>query len=356
MSSTTKEDDFIKTARVSSAVLLAIHGGLLLFFFLQGVTFMAAFNVFSMFLYAFSFSLIAVRRIAVYLCLASAEVVVHLIAATICVGWECGFELYCFGLVSTIYYAKYPGIPPAMAKVLPHVTISLMGASFFFLRLYTYFIAPVYPLAESAEHVLFLINTVCVFLFVGEFLNRYLCGVLDNERDLRSQADKDELTSLYNRRKMHEILQELSARAEERHQSYTIAIMDIDNFKLINDRYGHEAGDYVLKTIAAIMVRICTEIPEANVCRWGGEEFLLAQLWDTQRDAEFSACTKTVQLIHDAVAQYHFEYQGTSMHITMTAGIAARENGEAMENTINHADQRLYWGKAHGKNRVVDAN
>ncbi len=352
----TKEEEFIKIAKIISLALLIIHTGLLIFFFANKVYFMAVFSIASILTYIGTFSLIKAKKIRLYIITLLLEVLLHMIMATVCVGWQSGFPLYAFALISIVYYLKYISPSSTFSKLIPHIVIILMGSTFFGLRLYTYFFKPIYTLSDNTNKCIYLVNTIFVFVFVAEFLYQYTNNILENEQDLQSQAEFDELTQLYNRRKMHDILRNFSENSYTMQKNYTITIMDIDNFKLINDRYGHDAGDYVLKTIAKIMKRVCKEIPEVDVCRWGGEEFLLAQTWNSTTDSDFATCKKTISIIHNSVDSYSFDYNGIKMHVTMTAGIAAHEIGEMLETTINHADQRLYWGKAHGKNRIVDAN
>ncbi len=125
-------------------------------------------------------------------------------------------------------------------------------------------------------------------------------------------------------------------------EQYWVAIADLDGFKQINDIYGHNCGDYVLKSAADILRNAGNNI---FVCRWGGEEFLMAGRSETE----------TVQLerMRTAVEAHPFEYEGQRLHITITIGMAMFRQGQSIDEWIDAADKKLYEGKTTGKNRVI---
>jgi diguanylate cyclase len=169
---------------------------------------------------------------------------------------------------------------------------------------------------------------------------------------IRTLATVDELTALSNRRHMNEVL----AREERRHgacpgepaRGTCIALLDIDFFKQINDRFGHAVGDEVLRSFAA-----CArgELRAGDVlARWGGEEFLL-MLPDTG-EPEARA---VVERIRARVAALAVEGVSDGRRISFSAGLTARRGGEALVDTVNRADRALYQAKAAGRDRVLSA-
>ena len=123
-------------------------------------------------------------------------------------------------------------------------------------------------------------------------------------------------------------------------------ICDIDDFKLINDNYGHNYGDYVLKTVAKLMKE---ELSEEIVCRWGGGEFLVI---GKNKNNENEAYEK-IERVRKLIKEYNFSYEGTDIILTITGGVALYQKGQSVEKWIETADQKLYEGKNSGKNRII---
>ena len=128
--------------------------------------------------------------------------------------------------------------------------------------------------------------------------------------------------------------------------SAAITMADIDNFKYINDTYGHAGGDYVLFTISTIMKTVChTNI---DISRWGGEEFILV-LYQKSKEEVLS----TIQNLREAIAAYNFQFSGNEFHVTATFGISFTHEKNILDDLIQLADERMYHGKRSGKNRII---
>jgi len=157
-------------------------------------------------------------------------------------------------------------------------------------------------------------------------------------------ATVDELTSLVNRRRMHEVLE-----AEERRQSdgrgTCIALLDIDFFKQVNDRYGHAAGDAVLRSFSNT-ARACLRANDV-LARWGGEEFLLL-LPDAAPEDARSVLERMAERVHDMKVAGLQERR-----ISFSAGLATRRAGEPFADAIHRADKALYQAKEAGRDRIV---
>ncbi len=158
----------------------------------------------------------------------------------------------------------------------------------------------------------------------------------------------DHLTGLYNRRYMLERLQLWMQRSGVSEQPVSIVAFDIDHFKAVNDKFGHEAGDLVLQSFAA---RLRTNIrPQDIACRPGGEEFLLIMPDTREELAEIGA-----ERIREAIAAepFHIEREDADIKVTVSAGIATY-NGEGglLADFLHQADQALYRAKQNGRNRI----
>lgn len=157
---------------------------------------------------------------------------------------------------------------------------------------------------------------------------------------------KDHLTNLYNRRYMEEFLiNELEA-SKRYSYDFSIVMVDIDDFKKINDTYGHESGDEVLKAISEIMRN---NMRKADViCRYGGEEFLVLM----PKTNKQNAC-KCMEKIRRLILNREFNFNGSYIHVTASFGVAAfPEDSNDIQDLLVLSDIRLYRAKRTGKNRI----
>jgi two-component system cell cycle response regulator len=157
----------------------------------------------------------------------------------------------------------------------------------------------------------------------------------------------DGLTQVYNKRYLLEFLDREMARALRHQRSLSLVMLDIDHFKKINDTFGHLAGDYVLREMAAgLKTRIRKE---ECFARYGGEEFVLA-LPETSHENTLFLADK----LRKIVEQHHFLFEGKRISVSFSAGVAdlkpAHDSALAF---IKEADDKLYEAKKQGRNRVV---
>lgn len=165
--------------------------------------------------------------------------------------------------------------------------------------------------------------------------------LFEKNRQLDFLANHDMLTKLSNR---HHI-QTFYPQYAQSGRPYCVVIGDIDNFKSVNDTYGHGCGDVVLLSIADL---IKNNLPDTAVpCRWGGEEFLILIYGDK------TSAVSVMETINEQIRNTAISYNENTLHITMTFGIAFCEEQTNIEKLITLADERLYYGKNHGKNQVV---
>jgi PAS domain S-box/diguanylate cyclase (GGDEF) domain len=165
------------------------------------------------------------------------------------------------------------------------------------------------------------------------------------ERRLMELAMKDVLTSAYNRRFFDRRLAEELERFKRHGQGLSLVMIDIDFFKKVNDKYGHQFGDEALRRMAATCA--ATIRVSDLVARYGGEEFCVL-LPDTDLDEGFALA----QRLGRAVAEYEIRYQELSAHITISAGVASSREGDGPDDILRRADEALYKAKANGRNRV----
>lgn len=167
------------------------------------------------------------------------------------------------------------------------------------------------------------------------------------EKMLQVQASHDFLTGLGNRHYFHKHFQSELMR-KERYRSHSVLLMlDLDHFKTINDHFGHDAGDYVLKTVSKLIQDQLRAIDV--IARWGGEEFCIL-LPETTQEAACAAAER----IRASLEQFDFQYQGVRIRVTTSIGLTAlTARDERIEEVVHRADQALYQAKRDGRNRVA---
>jgi diguanylate cyclase (GGDEF)-like protein len=170
---------------------------------------------------------------------------------------------------------------------------------------------------------------------------------LEHARLYRTFVETDPLTGVANRRKSTTMLNHLIRMASRFHQPFTFSMLDLDNFKRINDTYGHAVGDQVLRKLGKTLLK--TFRAEDVVARWGGEEFAVGMFGMPQHDA-----VQRMTGLLEAFRQELFTAPGgTEFHVTFSAGVALYpEDGFELQSLYRAADQALYQAKKGGRNRV----
>lgn len=284
-----------------------------------------------------------------YIC---TEVIIHSMLATYTVGWDCGFALYLIAIIPVGFDMAFAlkdtirGISAAMAFGVISFAI-LMGC-----KLYSAYFEPTHEITnERFILFMYIFNILCTcillivysYIFTAEIFVTRL-NLEENNKKLDSLASVDTLTGLYTRRKMSEILN----KAVESGDNFSIIMSDIDDFKHVNDTYGHDCGDRVLEMVSGI-VADC--MPDGdNVCRWGGEEFLII----THRPLNEAA--DIAEKIRAAVESRCLDFGGKTIRITLTLGVSEFNPNSNIDSIITAADKNLYIGKNSGKNCVISAD
>lgn len=162
------------------------------------------------------------------------------------------------------------------------------------------------------------------------------------------QARTDELTGLANRRGFKQYLGETEQRRGAGKESFAVVVGDLDHFKQINDEYGHEVGDSVLKEIAKTLNALVRS--EDLIVRWGGEEFLLLLVGTNLKGAQVLA-----EKIRHKIASTHFSTKAGKIAVSMSLGVDAQTVGGDLYATLGSADRAMYEAKRRGRNCVVSA-
>lgn len=270
------------------------------------------------------------------------------IFALVCwLGWDIGVQQFFMVMLILSFFSGYAHCG---RKIVFAVFILLVRVcSFYVYRQHI----PTWKLPGYLENILQIINTFAVFWcisVVAFFFSRdsqELEGkLIAYNNELEKQAATDTLTRLYNRRWAGEHLDEMVGRPEI-YGSFCICIGDIDFFKKVNDNYGHDFGDEVLRRIAAVLK---AEMAAENgfVARWGGEEFLLVYIGCNGDEARVK-----LENLRRKIKELKVEKDDQQIGVTMTFGLAEYDFFNGLEKTLKDADQKLYMGKQNGRDMIM---
>ena len=298
------------------------------------------------------------------------EIVLHATLCTIMMGLEVFFFLYLMVIIPVAGYSIFFYVDKKsfnkLTGIFTVVTILAITVCIVFENVFgfVYELAGWKELSDGEIRLMQIINiafTVVVlfsFTFLFYIENRSLIGQLNEiNQKLEFTAAHDELTGLFNRHSLWKYFYDLL----ESKEHYCVALGDLDNFKRINDTYGHECGDLVLKSVAEIILNQMSK--ENLACRWGGEEMLLIMRGDSRE------CFYCVENIRKQICGLDIIDEGRHVNVSMTFGFAdcnelsrkvlekSGQNADdpyvCMDRIIAIADKKLYSGKENGKNVVV---
>jgi len=326
---------------------LVVHVLFMALFFGLGVWSLGVVNVASVLSYLLALLLLRRGHVDAPFAIGGVEVVAHASLVTLVLGIRPGFFVYLPLLTVLTFLNPRTSL---RTKVLWGLVQALM---FMAVVATAETFRPVLALDPAALRMLMVFNAA---LFVGSlsFLTHVVSEAARSaERDLRAalarvdeMARADALTGLLNRRAMSELLDAEATRVERHGRPFAVLVADLDDFKGINDAYGHPVGDHALRCVASRLLGAVRA--QDQVARWGGEEFLLL-LPETDLDTGTSVAGR----LREAMAASTLQIDALDIRATATFGVAVFEQGDTVFDTIRNADRALYAGKEAGKDRVV---
>lgn len=316
-----------------------IHVALLLMFWYNGVTFMVWVNVCSLVTYGIVFQLIKMLRYE-FLTVTYLEILIHSCLATICIGWDYGFELYCFSLIPVFFYCDYLAREIGGKPVSPFIFCAADVAAYLGMRFYTQSHTPYYLLADQKlAPVCYALNALIVFIFSILYVATFETMTRHSEKKLLDAANRDALTGLRNRRCMETLMRSAVTAAPENNTELAVAMLDINDFKGVNDRFGHLAGDRVLRAVAQRIAEL--EDETVHVCRWGGDEFLLL----SAGSSAYAILKDRTDALVRSLGVWSVSCDGADVPVSITVGCAEYDGGPTLEDAVRRADEKLYEGK-----------
>lgn len=324
-----------------------IHIGLSFIFIWLGITPLIIFNIISAILYNLLVVLVKKEKYITSFNFAYAEIFIHTLAADILIGYRFGFQLYMIALIPVSFYVAFTLERFKNRILIPLFYALLSMLTFVACKVYDMTVGSYYSIENMhQEMVVYVFNVVVAYVMVIIFSVLFLLEIYQFQFKLRQANSKleylagvDPLTGLLNRRKFFEQIR------ERREDITFILLCDIDDFKTVNDSYGHECGDMILVEIARAFEK---NFPAPNmVSRWGGEEFCLAGLGNRE------AVLRRAEQLREDIEKIQIIYEEDNVQVTITIGIAECTGFEDLKEAISRADQKMYEGKQKGKNCVV---
>lgn len=188
-----------------------------------------------------------------------------------------------------------------------------------------------------------IILLIIVIVFSNRRVAKEIKRRLQIENTLHNVANTDTLTSIYNRRRLVQILQENVAISSRYKRPLSLIFFDVDDFKVINDNYGHDIGDTILKEIASLVKENIRATDSLG--RWGGEEFIVILPETEEKAAEVMA-----KHIRDII--YNYDFEEIKTYISSSFGVTQMTSQDTIDSLIKRASDSMYHVKKHGKNNV----
>ena len=335
---------------VTVAVMCLVHASLLIFMLIAGVTPLVRFNVLSVVVYSFCYLLCKNGHTMPVFVSILIEVSVYSAVATYYIGLHCGTFCFLFSIVPIIVFFGCFLFKGVMRWHIVGMLIINFGLyAFLFIKFDA--ADPVYVIAPTLRtiHVLFAMFTMVfatifysvIYIYASEVERS---GLEQENKQLSADASEDALTGLLNRRGFLPVMKKLMENEMTSH--FCISFSDIDNFKRINDSYGHDAGDEVLRHITGIIKR---EMQGCYICRWGGEEIIILM-----KDYDFAVAKEKMKYVRKSIENSPTVFFNQRIPATITIGLEENKpEYKEPDDIIKIADERMYYGKQHGKNIVI---
>lgn len=329
------------------AFCLAVHIALFVLFFIKDFTVLYYLNLLSIAIFSACYLVVRKNMLRLFTLFVFFEISVNMLLTSILLGWNSGFYFYCIALLPFAFQFTFLRNKTRLALA---ITESLF---FFATLLLTVIISPKYIISENSQTIFHAVNaSLCLTAHV--FVLYYFISTTKTENivlksknnTLRTLANTDPLTGAFNRRYFMKKINECFEKYLFDGIDFSILMLDIDDFKKINDNHGHEGGDLFLKHTVSTILQTLRK--DDIICRWGGEEILIL-LPQTSGAAALSVGEKIRVLIENLAVPFN----NSEIFTTVTVGVNSCIESTDLDDLINTADRRLYIGKAKGKNCVV---
>ena len=217
-------------------------------------------------------------------------------------------------------------------------------------------VAEGFTTSDNLNSLFFILMIGGLVVIASTLRQRYLAQIdwqtqqlVESQAQLRELSIRDPLTGLFNRRRGWELLEDEIVRSDRYQRDLCVIMLDIDNFKTINDTQGHLAGDLVLTTVAKVAGETVRSID--HLFRWGGEEFLVVL-----PNTKLEAALYIAERLREAIARIPIQIPSKKLNVTASFGVTRKdENTPDLETLVARADQAMYVAKHLGRDRVASS-
>ena len=327
-----------KTCLTANTLYLVLHIIYLILFLISGLTVLSIVTGVVIAFYVFAYWLIRIKKYYLYALICGNVFFVFIAVTSLMAGFNTGFHFYLIGLCIVSFFTSYFSKSKDIKGSIVWVGLSL--AIYLTLYLVSQFNEPYYRIEKWLEITLFSTNAVVLFLFIASYMVVFLKYALSLEKKIMNESRTDELTQIKNRYGLYDYFEMMEDKSNK-----VLALFDIDDFKAVNDRYGHAGGDYVLKRIAEIAT---DELSDSFVCRYGGEEFVVVM-----EENEKAPVLDRLEALRKRIESEPFGFEGEPIHVTVTIGATKNCDEISLESWVSQTDEKMYLGKKSGKNKTV---
>lgn len=334
-------------SKFTALLALGGHFLFLIIFILLEINALVYVNICSCLIFLSAVILNKYRRHKTILAITITEIITHSYIATSILGWSSGFHIYIMCLIPLIFFYRF-------FKVFwKNLLIVIIFGLYVLLKYISGFKGYDYSIPIEIIDLLELMNFLIAFIVFAILSASYSVAAMYLENQLREKnieldasSRVDHLTGLSNRRDILDKIKIERAKMIRNDIKCCFVLSDIDYFKRINDSYGHDFGDFVLREISRLIQESLRS--QDYICRWGGEEFLLVL-----PDTDISGSIVVAEKIRKVVSEYQFSCNSVNISVTMTFGISEYNHKNDVDESIKIADRLLYTGKENGRNCVV---
>jgi diguanylate cyclase (GGDEF)-like protein len=323
--------------------LILVHVFLSVFYFVANHKIMFIANLVSLLFYISAIFYCTKCR-NIFLRVAFFEIWVHTLLGICSFGWDGYFQNWIFALLVAVFLTAFT--PDKFEQSYKQSSlfsfILVLSYLLFALLVNTVKFPITVTLSDNMKDVIFAFNNFVTFTAIIFFAVTYTRNKEEKEIELLKKANYDELTGIFNRHGIDSIEYALKGK------SYSIAILDLDFFKPVNDKYGHKQGDKVLVGIGNILKSFISK--NITVGRWGGEEFIVIG----NSDISYEEFVNTLESIRKKVESTSYTInEKNKINITVSIGSKYIKSSKSIEESVALADINLYKAKQTGRNKVV---
>ncbi len=327
-----------KTCYAANIAYLIIRLFYLILFLVSKLYILAYITAGTILIYIALFFVFKKKKYYLYALLCGNEFFAYIIVTTLMTGFSTGFCFYLIGLCIVSFFTAYFSKTRNVKGTIVWAGLSL--AIFLTMYFVSQYNPPFYEIDKWLELTLFTTHTVGVFVFVVAYLLVFIKYASHLENKITNESRTDELTQISNRYGLYDYFE-----LEDDKSNLYLALFDIDNFKVVNDTYGHIAGDYILKEVARITEET---LKDSFVCRYGGEEFIVVLKEDSN-----DQCFAKLETLRKNIEKETFEFNKIKINLTITIGMVKYHNNISLEKWVGLSDAKMYSGKETGKNKTV---